>query len=208
MEIIKYILTGVGSVLVALGVQWLKNKPENKRIQDEGLKTLIDSLTKRVATLEVDITKLHQENEILRKQRIAQEEEIAQLRREIAEKGNYITTLKAYYEYMPAPAWMKDSNGIMTFINGAYEKTFGVSKLEYEGRMDEDVWGELAAKEFGKHDDRVLSKRKALRIVENVPNVNGKGSTEWVIWKFPIEHNGQLLIGGIAVAPKDTLNDN
>lgn len=201
IEISKFVGGGLVGALIPIVIQLLKNKPEQAKVQDSAIKTLIEGLTARVSDLETDVKLLHVENKSLREERIILEEEVRGLKKEIDEKGNYITTLKAYYEHMPSPAWMKDQNGVMTFINGAYERTFGVTKLEYEGRRDEDVWGEEVAKEFGKHDAKIIAKRKALRLIEHVPQKNGDVE-EWIIWKFPIEHNGELLIGGVAVAPK------
>lgn len=109
----------------------------------------------------------------------------------------------AFIENLPLPAWCKDVNGTMRWINTEYEQEWGIKSSMYEGRTDFDMWPHDIAATFKRHDQLVIAQRQTLLLIETVPTRIGDHSSpreKWRIWKFPIfDGNGEVIgVGGIA----------
>lgn len=101
----------------------------------------------------------------------------------------------AFIENMPLPAWIKDIEGTMRFLNDAYEKIYGVNKIDYIGKQDSDVWPKDIAEDFKRLDDRVLLGESIEYSVEKVTNRAGFRSHDHIhVIKFPL-YSGPVVVG-------------
>ncbi len=106
-----------------------------------------------------------------------------------------------YLENWHHPAWCKDREGVMRYINPAYTRQFGVLPSQYVGKRDRDVWPENVANHFTKHDDEVVDRRIRIEFHEFVPSDAEKpelGGERWYVVKFPIfdEVGSVKYVGG------------
>lgn len=106
----------------------------------------------------------------------------------------------------PLPMWLKDINGTMLLVNDAYERMFlipaGLTKEDYIGHNDYDVWDQKTANQFHIHDIGVLSQEVIFNESETFP-VNGVMQTFRVI-KYPYYVDGELFgTAGLAIPPAD-----
>lgn len=109
----------------------------------------------------------------------------------------------AFIENLPLPAWAKDMDGKMLWINSEYSMQFGIKPNEYEGRTDYDVWPFEIAEKLRKHDLEVARSGLTMRFKEEVPETWGEPNSRILIWtvqKFPIYGpDGKITaVGGIA----------
>jgi len=103
--------------------------------------------------------------------------------------------LSAFVECAPVPIWIKDGDGIMRFINEAYEKIYGIDRLAYIGKKDSEVWGQDISQEFRKKDLEVMQGRTVAYAIEKVPNRAGFRQYDHLqVVKFPL-YSGPEVIG-------------
>lgn len=127
-----------------------------------------------------------------------------------------IDAITAYFQYIPLPAWLKIydpgiDDFIMNDINLAYEREWGISEFQYEGKTDAEVWGEEVAKEFRENDFIVINSRDAILTQETVPDSpnDPSNSRMWFIIKFPviISDKTYIGVGGIAIPDSNTFKE-
>ena len=127
--------------------------------------------------------------------------EINKLRSELQREFNHGAVLESFYEYAPIPVWFKDTTSRMYFINRSYEREWGVPQMKYRGATDYEVWPKAVADAFKENDRQVIESRKGFITTEMVPNdpENPTKVREWVIYKFPVYKDGEIIgVGGIA----------
>jgi PAS domain-containing protein len=115
----------------------------------------------------------------------------------------------AFFEHMPFPAWLKlVEDGGKTYrmakINRSYEDTYNVTKLEYEGKTDAEIWGEEIAELYAENDRRVYTTKRAVITHEKVredPRNQANQVILHIVAKFPVIISGKpkLAIGGISI---------
>lgn len=165
-----------------------------------------DSFNKNLLTRLNDLEGKYQ---VQSQQIVAQSEEIIKLKTRNAflenlvnEKFNHIAIMYSFYSKIPKPAWMKDKDGFMFFINDAFERQWGVSALRYDGQRDDNIWPKKIAEQFQKNDEEVKLRKKGLCFVEQIPQSPDSEDSEieeWDVCRFPIVHQDELIgIGGIA----------
>ena len=173
---------GIGSVLTYLATQ---------------KKADLDSLTLLINTLRDDNEKLRQREELNRM-------EIQKISTEISELRQTVMLLESAHQDLPIPMWLKDTNGIMLSLNSAYEDEFlfprGLTRSDYIGKRDVDIWPREVAAEFMTHDSKVLRSGKIFHGSETV--MVGETPSKWRIIKYP-RYSGDIKIGiaGIAIPP-------
>lgn len=99
------------------------------------------------------------------------------------------------FESLPLPAWIKDVEGVMRFVNHAYEKIYDISAKRYVGARDVDIWPTEVAEKFSAMDDKVLAGQNVEYCVEKIPNRVGFRAYDHVhVVKYPI-YNGPEVVG-------------
>lgn len=175
----------------------IRSQPEILRLATETLERVNADLNSRIVKLEGQLVALISENESLRNR-------VAELEVQIVQKIDQIKTLESFPEYMPGPAWMKNKASRMLLINSAYEREWGVTKWQYVGKLDSDIWPEEIAAKFQKHDQDVINCGCSIRTYELVPKfalqpISEKNPAKrWEVWKWPVIKDGNIF--GIAGA--------
>ena len=136
--------------------------------QDNKQLELVEILYKRVESLEDKYEQVVKENK-------RQARTILDLRIALAKKYDVSATLKEYLDGIPYPAWVKvaeegASGPIfkMWHINRRYEDVFGVTKGNYVGKTDYQIWPETLADEYYKNDLSVFLRADSRCLLENV----------------------------------------
>ena len=119
------------------------------------------------------------------------------LERVSAKDSNFFVA-KAWRD-CPLPCWIKDSNGVMRYINDAYCKIYGVLADDYIGKTDYEIWPRHIADKFQKLDERVLIGEAKEYAIERVPSKTGHRSYDHLhVVKFPIKSGPQIIgVAGI-----------
>lgn len=92
---------------------------------------------------------------------------IEKLNISLVKKDNEFLLFSSVKYDIPFPFWIKDSNGKMIFINNAYERAFGVTKAEYVGKTDEEMYGKEKADLWKKGDIEARNDPKGYKILDN-----------------------------------------
>jgi PAS domain-containing protein len=132
---------------------------------------------------------------------------IKELKLDIVESHNTLNQLhkiitqlsngqKEYLENLPIPAWSKDINGNMLWLNSAYEKEFNVNRNDYIGSNDYQIWSKVIADRFKVNDQNIIKFGKSYMFLEK-----DNEDRTLLVWKFPIKDiKGQIVaIGGICI---------
>jgi PAS domain-containing protein len=113
------------------------------------------------------------------------EERVFKLREALMAKEKSALLVGLTLDQFPFPFWVKDSSLRMLSINQKYVDMFGISKNDYEGKRDHDVWSKTIADSFQKGDKFVINNNKPWAGVESVED--GEGNTRMVFsWKWPV----------------------
>ena len=94
------------------------------------------------------------------------------------------------FESAPFPAWVKDVDGRMGWLNREYEAAFEKTLSEYRGLNDIDVWGPIIGEQFMAHDKEVMHRRRSWLGEEELPN----GMTIRVL-KWPVFDEAGDVVG-------------
>lgn len=110
--------------------------------------------------------------------------------------------LISFLACMPLPAWIKDLNSRMIYINPAYEQEYGINVEDYNSKLDSDVWlHESAAEvvqEYIDHDVQAINSRQYQSITEFYVDVAGLKHPISVL-KWPLIVGGQVVaVAGLA----------
>lgn len=95
----------------------------------------------------------------------------------------------AFLDNLNIPAWFKDRDGVMKYINTSYSLTFAVTPQQYVGRTDIEVWPPEVARNFTRNDAEVVHRRVRVEFHEYIPRRDGKqtgGDDRWYVVKFPV----------------------
>lgn len=86
------------------------------------------------------------------------------LRYRLQKSVNQLDVIQTYIDSLPLPAWVKkrrdDGQFEMIMINNAYVKRYDVSKFEYVGKTDRQIWGDENAIKFEKIDQLVYDTKR------------------------------------------------
>lgn len=97
--------------------------------------------------------------------------------------------LWTFIDNLPIPAWQKDRDSRMLWINSQYSIQWNIAPHRYEGQFDSAIWPKDVAAQFVQHDLRVIREKAVLETTEEVPDTAGDLNAPrrvWRIWKFPI----------------------
>ena len=125
-----------------------------------------------------------------------------------------LEVLSMVLDLAPIPMWIKRMEGTTTRmlrINLAYERRWGITREQCEGRTDEEVWGPEVAAQFLANDLEAIA-RAPLPVfaTERVPDLLDPEQAEeeipvWLVAKRAGESKGLTYIAGIAYREDETL---
>jgi len=122
--------------------------------------------------------------------------ERAQERRALRESED---RFHAFMDNSPAVAFMKDEDGRFVYVNQLFERFFKLTRLQWLGKTDFDLWPEETARQLRDNDRAILAEDRPAEIFETFPGPDGILRT-WLVFKFPVkDHAGRRFLGGMAV---------
>jgi PAS domain-containing protein len=141
----------------------------------------------------------------LDRQREASRKELAERVESVATRANGF--FDVFLDSFDFPAWVKraeisEDGNIelrMHFINRAYEKFFGKTRVSYIGKTDFDQWAKDVATKFYNHDLSVLGSKASETFVEDI----GEGRL-MEFKKFYVSYRDTHWVVGFAVPVLDT----
>lgn len=128
--------------------------------------------------------------------------------KEIQNLRNQLIIFESSHSDVPVPIWLKDTNGVMLFVNTEYEekvlKPINKTSEDYIGETDFKIYPPNIAKDFRKNDRRVLTQKKPIRFKEKWQGADG----QWLqgdIIKYPrfLNRNTVIGIGGLIIDIKE-----
>lgn len=130
-------------------------------------------------------------------QRIRRSRAVADCARLLAEESQH--RFDAFMRYMPAIAFIKNSEGRMEFVNNAFCRVFRMTPEKVLGKLDHELWPVDLADRFRENDQRVLSSNNGEEIQEEVRDETGQAHT-FLSYKFSFVNSaGNSLLGGVAI---------
>jgi PAS domain S-box-containing protein len=106
---------------------------------------------------------------------------------------------RLFMDNSPTFAWMKDEQGHYGYINKTIEKRFGVRLEDVRGKTDREFFPADTADEFRKNDLAVLAADRALEVIEETIDPNGR-FCYWLKCKFPFrDAAGNRFVAGIGL---------
>jgi two-component system, cell cycle sensor histidine kinase and response regulator CckA len=107
---------------------------------------------------------------------------------------------RAFMENTPTIAFVKDEAGHCVYANGAFERRFGMTREQWFGRTDAELWpSQPMTEKFRRDDLRVLATDAPHQIVESITLPDGTPGY-WMTVKFPLrDAAGRRLVGGVSV---------
>jgi len=140
----------------------------------EGYKKEVDSLRQEVVTIQLNLNKT---NISL----LASDKEISNLR-------NQLMIFESANADVPVPIWLKDTQGVMLFVNEEYERSIlhpmNKTSEDYIGFTDSNVWSKKVSKQFQAHDKEVMRKKTSVQFTETWEGGNGV-TFEGRVLKYP-----------------------
>lgn len=106
---------------------------------------------------------------------------------------------KAFMDYSPTVAFMKDEEGCHIYINSTFTRYFKITPEHILGKTVFEIWPMEIARRLHANDKSVLSTGKVMETYETVPTPDGV-LRDWLVLKFPVKgRSGQRYLGGVAI---------
>lgn len=106
---------------------------------------------------------------------------------------------RAFMDNSPTTAWMKDEQGRYLYLSASAEKSFGVSREDWYGKSDLELFPPEKARLFSESDMTVLKTGRDVDVVEETMNPDGSRYAWWK-FKFPFKDTaGNKYVGGIGL---------
>ena len=104
----------------------------------------------------------------------------------------------AFMDNSPAVAFLKDEEGRLVYVNRTFERVFGVSFEQMQGKTATDWLPAENAAQVRAHDHAVLASGRTMEFEETLPTP--EGDRHWLVFKFPFQDRaGRRFVGGVAV---------
>lgn len=115
---------------------------------------------------------------------------------------NRLIIFESSHTDIPLPMWLKDTKGVMLFLNDEYEKQIlhpiDMTKADYIGRTDRDVWAEEIADAWRENDLKIMRTKSPQMMTEHWYGPDGM--IEGRVVKYPRFLNRTVIgIGGICI---------
>ena len=111
---------------------------------------------------------------------------------------------RLFMDNTPTLAWVKDDQGRYVYVNKAYEKRFGVSLVQYQGKNDLQLWPAEVAARLQEADLAALTAGHPIEVTEDVIDADGSRSF-WLDTKFPFQDasGGRFIASiGLDITPR------
>lgn len=106
---------------------------------------------------------------------------------------------RGFMDHSPAIAWMKDEDGRYIYVNQIFARRFRVTREQWLGRTDLDLFPPDMAQRFREHDQAVLAEGVPKEFMEVAPDPDGS-LRDWWSFKFPFhDRAGKRYVGGVAI---------
>ncbi|HET9963144.1 MAG TPA: PAS domain S-box protein [Nitrospiraceae bacterium] len=104
-----------------------------------------------------------------------------------------------FMTHLPGLAWIKDRAGRYVFVNDAAAHAFGRPREQVYGKTDDELFSPDTAHLFRTNDQKVLASRSPVETVETLVQEDGLHYSLVNKFPIPIDGDGTLFIGGIAL---------
>jgi len=104
---------------------------------------------------------------------------------------------RAFMNYTPATAFIKDESGRFLYVNPTWRRQFDPEPIEWQGKTDCDFWPPQTAALFRASDIECLARNTIIVSEETARTAAGEELT-WMIMKFPLVDGGCRCVGGMA----------
>jgi diguanylate cyclase (GGDEF)-like protein/PAS domain S-box-containing protein len=106
---------------------------------------------------------------------------------------------EAFMDNSPLVGYMKNEQGRMLYYNLPFAERFQITREEWIGKDDYDLWPPEFAAAFRANDQSVIAGGKLVVTDETTPGLDEK-NTYWRSYKFPfIDAAGQRMIAGLSL---------
>lgn len=125
------------------------------------------------------------------------ERQVAERTRELRESDE---RFRIFMDNSPAIAWIKDEEGGLVYASQVFEKHFGLTATDWQGKTDFDLWPKEIAESFRQNDRAVLADGRPMHTEEKTEVLATGQESYWFTYKFPLtDRAGQRYVAGIAV---------
>ncbi|HKW86342.1 MAG TPA: ATP-binding protein, partial [Nitrospiraceae bacterium] len=98
-----------------------------------------------------------------------------------------------------AVAFMKDEDGRMVYVNQPFERFFKLTRSDWLGKSDFELWPQATARKLRENDLAVFAGGVPVELTETIPAPDG-APHHWLVFKFPFtDVTGKRFLGGMAV---------
>jgi len=98
-----------------------------------------------------------------------------------------------------AVAFMKDEDGRMVYVNQPFEQVFELTRSEWLGKSDFELWPQETAQKLRENDLAVLAGGVPVELMETIPAPDGSPHY-WLVFKFPFtDVSGKRFLGGTGI---------
>ena len=105
---------------------------------------------------------------------------------------------QSFMNNSPAVAFMKDEDGRIVYVNAPFERLFGLTRADWEGKTEADFWPAETAARLRANDLAVLAGDQVVELLEELPHADGPHS--WLTYKFPlVDPAGRRLLAGMTI---------
>lgn len=146
----------------------------DRKLAEEELKRARDELEKRVAERTEELLAANRQLE----------REMAERRRADIELRHSEARLQSILDNTTAVVYVKDRDGRYLLINKQFEQLFGVSRNDFVGKTDFDLFDAEIAASFRENDLRVVESGRSWEFDESVPHDGGLRT--YLSVKFPL----------------------
>ncbi|HET8580547.1 MAG TPA: ATP-binding protein, partial [Nitrospiraceae bacterium] len=106
---------------------------------------------------------------------------------------------KAFMDSGLAVAFMKDEDGRMVYVNQPFERFFKLTRSEWLGKSDFELWPQETAQKLRENDLAVIAGGVPVELMETIPAPDG-APHHLLVFKFPFtDVSGKRFLGGMAV---------
>lgn len=107
--------------------------------------------------------------------------------------------LISFISCCPYPAWIKDYDTRMIYVNPAYETEYKVTVEEYNTKLDFEMWHNDSSKEYGINDKAVMESHEHVELQETYVDIHG-GEHILNVVKWPLSREGDIIgVAGMVI---------